>query len=193
MRAALLLTCLWPGLASLWWRGERAGVAVAVAFSAWLNLALAAKFVWPELLSPLFASLVWGLLLLFWVAGICHSASRLSKMFGGDGSVENDRLFLRAQAEYLQGNWYEAETLLNNLLDRQPRDIEGRLLLATLLRHTRRIPEAREQLKALGRYDGAARWMVEIHREARLLSRIAEESLRSDEPASDTQPASQAA
>ena len=50
MRALPAITCLWPGLSRLWWRGEWAGLALAVVFGAALNLVLVSTFIWPELL-----------------------------------------------------------------------------------------------------------------------------------------------
>jgi hypothetical protein len=79
-------------------------------------------------------------------------------------------LFRSAQSEYLRGNWFQAEAILLRLLERDPRDAEARLLLATLLRHTKRFKEAREQLACLARFESAERWTEEIEREQGFLS-----------------------
>jgi thioredoxin-like negative regulator of GroEL len=81
-------------------------------------------------------------------------------------------LFRRAQAEYLQGDYFQAEATLTGLLAREPRDAEARLLLATLLRHTQRYEEAEDQLKQLSRFETAARWQIEITCERALLKRL---------------------
>ena len=79
------------------------------------------------------------------------------------------KTFEEALAEYLKGNWFEAERKLNFLLGRDEHDIEARLLMATLLRHTKRFDEATHQLNILVGLDGAHRWAAEIHREGELL------------------------
>jgi predicted Zn-dependent protease len=85
-------------------------------------------------------------------------------------------LFQRAQAEYLKGSWYEAEAVLEQLLRIRADDAEARLMLATLLRHTRRIDEAGQQLRILERLDAAGPWMVEIRRERLMLEVLSQDS-----------------
>ena len=59
---------------------------------------------------------------------------------------------------------------MGRLLQRHPRDVEARLLLATLLRHARRYPEALDQLDRLERLNDAAKWTLEIETERRHLA-----------------------
>jgi predicted Zn-dependent protease len=77
--------------------------------------------------------------------------------------------FEGALEDYLKGNWFEAERKLNVLIRRDEHDLEARLLMATLLRHTKRFDEATHQLNLPVRLDGAHRWALEIHREGELL------------------------
>jgi tetratricopeptide (TPR) repeat protein len=83
-----------------------------------------------------------------------------------------DTLFIQAQREYLGGHWEEAEGLLRQRIQRQPRDMESRLLLATLLRHSRRLDEAAQQLDEMDRYDEAIEWSFESGRERQLIDLI---------------------
>jgi cytochrome c-type biogenesis protein CcmH/NrfG len=71
--------------------------------------------------------------------------------------------------EYLKGAWFEAESLLGKLVAQDHRDVDARLMLASLLRHTRRPLEARRQLDELQRLEKAEKWQVEIERERQLL------------------------
>jgi hypothetical protein len=89
------------------------------------------------------------------------------------------RVFEDALAEYLKGNWFEAERKLNILLRRDERDLEARLLLATLLRHTKRFDDATHQINLLVRIDGAHRWALEIHREGELLMEARNDTITS--------------
>ena len=84
----------------------------------------------------------------------------------------DDTLFIRAQAEYLNGSWVEAERLLTRQLEENPRDVQSRLFLATLFRHTRRMKQAREQLVKIRKFDESVHWDFEIQREILLIELI---------------------
>ncbi|MDA8563475.1 tetratricopeptide repeat protein, partial [Mariniblastus sp.] len=85
-----------------------------------------------------------------------------------------DTLFIQAQHEYLSGDWQAAESLLRQRLGRFPRDVESRLLLATLLRHDRRLEQASDQLDTMTKLDESHAWDFEIRRERRLIQLILE-------------------
>ena len=146
----LVATCFWPGLPRLWCRGEWSSLAAAVAFGAALNLVLVSSFVWPELLPSSLVLAGWLLVL----AACCHfgDASRIAVLpeLLCTARVDDRGLFIRAQGEYLQGHWFEAEASLQQLLRRSPRDVDAGLMLATLYRHTRRYDEALAWSRATG-------------------------------------------
>jgi cytochrome c-type biogenesis protein CcmH/NrfG len=81
-------------------------------------------------------------------------------------------LFIQAQAEYLKGHWFEAETLLGQLLENQDSDVDAQLMLATLYRRTGRIEDGRRKLQELERMDGANKWVLEMAREREMLDRL---------------------
>jgi thioredoxin-like negative regulator of GroEL len=85
-------------------------------------------------------------------------------------SLSEEDLFREAQAQYLQGNWYAAEETLRAMLAANPRDVEARLMLATLLRHTARLEEAASQLQQTARLEASAGWRQELQTEWRRLS-----------------------
>jgi len=89
-------------------------------------------------------------------------------------SADKEGLFIRAQTEYLNRHWLEAEELLLKLLACRERDAEAHLMLATLYRHTGRVAESGECLTRLERLDGGDRWAVEIARERWLLEQTGE-------------------
>jgi hypothetical protein len=158
---------LWPGLPQLWTYGLWSGLVLAIGFGVLVNLLLAASFVWVELVSSdhlrlgwLATAALWGVsavITLRWK--INHTAPR--------AMATAEALFREALSEYLQGNWFEAESRLNQLLGRWSGDVEARLLLATLLRHTRRHDAAGEQLERLERLKDAEHWKQEIAAERR--------------------------
>ena len=159
-------TYFWPGLPQLWCRGMWTGLVLAVGFGVLVDLVLLASFVWVELLSPFHVRLgwlavgsLWGVsVMLSIVAGLPKPVPRMSSTEG---------LFREALNEYLQGSWFEAEMTLGRMLRLDPRDIEGRLLLATMLRHSGRYGEALEQLDRLERLRNAQNWSQEIAAERR--------------------------
>lgn len=158
------LACLWPGLPQLWMRGAWSGLALAVGFTVLVNLAVAASLVWTEWLSAGLLSACWGAVLALWLA-----AAGVSLRGAGDDaerkvSAEED-LFREAQAHYLRGNWIEAETMLTRLIGRDARDVDARLMLATLKRHTNRLDEAEDELRRLVRLEDAGKWQQEIESE----------------------------
>ncbi len=168
MRRMPRLVYLWPGLPQLWLSGWWWGLALAAGFAVLFDLLLVVSYVWVELLSPrdlrlgwMAAGCVWGVSALL-SAGFRRTAPT---------TTSAERLYREALQEYLQGNWFEAEAILGRLLRNAPRDVEGRLLLATLLRRTKRPDEALDQLDRLERLRDAARWRREI---ADLRQRIAE-------------------
>ncbi len=161
-------TYLWPGLPQICGTASWSGLAVAVGFGLLVNLGLAASLLWSELLTDAVRTLVWGVVAIVWVGSALISL-RLDRLQAAERQEDGAGLFAEAIAEYLKGNWFETERRLRHLLKRNPRDVDARLLLATLLRHTGRLEEAACQLDALQRWDDAVKWDLEIHRERQLL------------------------
>ena len=159
----------WPGLPQLWRCGQWQGLAAAVGFGVLLNLLLMASFVWVELLSPPWLKAGWLLAGLVWFSAAGWS------MWHGWGVAPRrvqsaEAMFREALSEYLRGNWFEAEQILGRLLELRPRDVEGRLLLATLLRHNGRFKEALDQLARLELLSDARVWKQEIDVERRAIA-----------------------
>ena len=180
MNRGPLILCGWPGLPGLWYRGNMSSLLIAVAFSILLNLALVSSFLWPRSLGEIFPIVAWPVILLIWVASALITYKNLPDLMSVgtktalSDSRQSDTLFIQAQREYLGGHWSEAEALLKRCLLGSPRDIEARLLLATLLRHSRRLPEAADELNNIHKYDESANWIFEIRREQKLIELIAE-------------------
>jgi hypothetical protein len=172
MGLAPWITCLWPGLPRLWWRGQGFGLFTAGFFAIWLNATLVESLVSPILANPWGRGANWAILALCWLVGLRKGMNRLSQFYHGDAH-NNDELFARAQAEYLRGQWFEAESLLLRLVRETPADAEGRLLLATLYRHTRRPDLARAQLDRIERLPDGARWRWEVLQERKHAEKVA--------------------
>ncbi len=160
---------VWPGLPHIWMRGSWTALGVAIIAAALLIVVMIGSFGWSELIDPSLRKILWVSLAVIWCSAAIISAIKLRSQAaaGEPGSCED--LFAGAVDLYLKGDYYQAERLLNNLLEKNVRDLDARLLLATLLRHTSRIEDASKQLDQLLRFDGAEKWEVEIQRERELL------------------------
>jgi tetratricopeptide (TPR) repeat protein len=172
MATSAFALCLWPGLPQLWRSGDGRGLAAAVAFAGLLNTALVASFVWPAWLPAPWQAAVWALVAVAQIGGVWSGWRSLRAASAAKNIAAAEDLFAAAQREYLKGNWYEAEAILARLLAADPQDAEARLQLATLCRHTRRLDEARQHLRALERLEAADRWRLEIRGERERLSRL---------------------
>ena len=190
-----VIMCSWPGLPGLWYRGQASSLLVAAGFSILFNLALVSTFLWPWSLGETFPLVTWPIILLIWMTSACVTYKSLPDLMSVApipthpedlSSISNDTLFIQAQSEYLKGHWPEAESLLRRNLQTSSRDIEARLLLATLLRHNRRLDDASEELENLLKYDQSINWISEIRREQQLIELIfeheIEQEVKSPEP-----------
>lgn len=176
-----VLLCCWPGLPGLWFRGRWTSLALAITFSVVLNLAIISTFIWTGIFAdPTFVAVAWPVIILIWAATAWiafHNLPDVMSVKSRDGQTvldSSDALFLDARGEYLKGNWDAAERLLLKQLSQTPRDVETRLLLATLYRHTRRYDNAYRQLETLEMFDESKIWESEIQRERKLLELIIE-------------------
>ncbi len=96
--------------------------------------------------------------------------------------ARSSQLLVEAQGDYLRGNWFEAEAKLLQVLHLHSRDAESLLLLAGVLRRTKRHPAALRRLGQLELLDSAAGWYFEIQREKKLIEQaMAEEDDQSNQ------------
>lgn len=184
MRRAQWITCLWPGLSRLWWRGEWSGLLAALSFALLVDFAVLSSFIWPQWMGSLPPLAAWLAIGTIWSVSIYRALFAANQMKSVAASevaasevaasepTEHVDLFVQAQAEYLKGHWVEAETLLKRLLSQSPRDLEALLLLATMWRRLKRCGDANRELQRLERIEGSQRWAHEIRRERSLLQRV---------------------
>jgi len=143
-------------------------LAFAVAAAVLLNVVLLGTWFWTDFFAPAPRIIVWVLLGAAWSISVSYWAWT-DRRRAAATEKSGGRVFEEALDDYLKGNWFEAERKLTVVLCRDERDLEARLLLATLLRHTKRFDEATHELNLLVRMDGAHRWALEIHDEGELL------------------------
>jgi predicted Zn-dependent protease len=143
-------------------------LALAAGFAVLVNVLLLATFVWVELLDPPRLRLAWLAAGGLW-AGSAMVSAWYSRGLAPRRRNSAEAMFREALREYLRASWFEAEQILGRLLRLQPRDVEARLMLATLLRRTGRDSEALEQLDRLELLADASQWAREIAEEKQLI------------------------
>jgi tetratricopeptide (TPR) repeat protein len=170
MRKLLWIMYLWPGLPQLWLAGNWAGLAVAFVFVAICNLLLIGSFAWTELIAQNVRTSVWTVGGIVWGVGVVWSVCVGGHRCAEKGCGNDGEAFGEALDHYLKGDLFQAEQVLESLLRANARDLDARLMLATILRHAKRFDEAQRHLDTLVRFDGAAKWEVEIEHERMLLA-----------------------
>jgi hypothetical protein len=176
MRRSPWTTCLWPGLPQLWSHGSWLGLAVALGAAAAFNVLLLVSFGWSELIGHSYRNISWAAFAAVWVAAVVWSLRERRRQVGLGRAEEGQDAFADAIEHYLKGDYYQAERLLDGLLRRNARDLDARLMLATLMRRTGRREKAAEQLDVLERLEGAEKWQLEIERERQRLAEAAEQA-----------------
>jgi tetratricopeptide (TPR) repeat protein len=176
---------LWPGLPQLWLRGQWAGLAKALGAALVLNVVLLGSFGWSELVTPGIRNILWIAVALVWTASALGGYIQAKRQSNRNQHTPAEDTFTQALDLYLKGDFFQAECLLVEMLGRNERDLDARLLLATLYRHARRYDEAVKQLDALIRYEGAEKWALEIDRERKLIA----EGIKNVERSEDEMPA----
>lgn len=170
LSTTLWATCLWPGLPQVALRGAFSGLILAVGFGLFLNLLVVSSLLWTELVSANIRGYGWLALTSFWSLSAASSWRWLGAQEPSVRVEKIGNLFEEALREYMLGHWFEAEKGLRQILERDERDIEAGLMLATLLRHTRRWTEALSRIDQLARFDDARKWDYELGCERRMIA-----------------------
>lgn len=164
-------SCLWPGLAELWWRGRLSALSMAIPFTLAVNLFLVTRFIYPAWVSP---GLVW---MAFWIGTIAwlffvvRSIRELPALLVPRQICTKPDRFPDARVAYLQANWTDAEQLLTDVLSIEPRDPPALLLLTGVYRHTDRLESAEILLEQISRLEVSDSWSLEVQAEGQRLER----------------------
>ena len=180
MSAKYYLTCLWPGLAELWWRGRLSAIPTALAFGAALNLMLVMQFLYPEWLT---SGLVWlgcWVGVAIWIFFVVRAVRELPALIAPRTVSDEPDRFPAARDACLRGNWTEAEGLLSDLLAIEPRDPPALLLLCGVYRSTGRLDAASQLIEEIRRLEVADAWWLEIATEEQRVERLRDADSESD-------------
>jgi hypothetical protein len=176
----LYLTCLWPGLPELWWRGRFSAVPSAIAFAAAVNFLLVARFVYPEWLTLTLVRMAGWVAVGCWLFCVQRSAREMPGLLYPRSVSEQPDRFGEAHRAYLRGQWALAESLLADCLSIESRDPPALLLLAGVYRHTARLEAAARLIEEIRRMEAADRWFLEVAGEEQRLQR--DQRYRIDDP-----------
>jgi hypothetical protein len=161
---------LWPGLPQICFHGSWSGLVLAIGAAAALNTLLLISFGWTELIGENLRNTFWGAFAAAWIVAIVWSSKQCRRREVACSLQPEEDSFGQAIDCYLKGDAYRAEQILDGLLRRNIRDLEARLMLATLLRRGKRFDEATQHLDALAKFEGAGKWELEIQEERDLLA-----------------------
>ncbi len=184
MGASYYLTCLWPGLPELWWRGRLSSIPTAVAFALALNMMLIVRYRYPEWLSGGLVTLAFWVGLVIWGMFVYRSVRELPELITPRAVCDEPDVFPEAHAAFLRGEWEAAEDYLNEVLAIEPRDPPALLLLTSVYRHQDRLESAQALLDEIRKLEVADRWWLEVEAESKRLDR-AMAALDEEEQADD--------
>jgi hypothetical protein len=185
------LTCLWPGMAELWWRGRISALPAAIAFAAVVNALLIAKFIYSDWLSGGLVLLACWVVAAAWIVLTIRSIRELPLLLTPRQASEEPDRFPEAQIAFLRAEYAVAEKLLNANLAIEPRDPPALLMLSAIYRHTGRLHASRLLLSEVRKLEVAEQWELEFAAEqARLERDVNAREEESEESAEDAPTAS---
>lgn len=165
------LTCLWPGLPELWFRGQLASLPIAMAFAAALNAVLISRYIYPGILPSAISSMAFWIGGALWIVCGLHAVRELPMLVCPRVVSEKPDRFEEAHAAYLAAEYAVAEDAINEVLAIEARDPPALLLLVGIYRHTDRLESAEILLEEIRRTESADRWFLEVSLEEKRLSR----------------------
>lgn len=179
------LTCLWPGLPELWFRGQLASLPIAVAFAAALNAVLVTRYIYPGILPTAISSMAFWIGGALWIVCGLHAMRELPMLVCPREVSQRPDRFEEAHAAYLAGEYEMAEEAIGEVLAIEARDPPALLLLVGIYRHTDRLESATILLEEICRTEAADRWFLEVSLEQKRLDRQIEQIQGAGENASD--------
>jgi tetratricopeptide (TPR) repeat protein len=178
-----LLWCF-PGGPRLWRVGDWKALGIGL-LCLWLAcLCVTATWVWPQWLSGWVVRSLWIGLGVGWPGLIVLQGFNQNLHASKPDPKSLEQSFRAAQAEYLRGNYFQAEAFLHRLLSLAPEDAEALLLMSSVLRRTQRPKQALDRLQQLERLEASSRWSLELQQE---LSRAREQLRASGQAETDEQ------
>ncbi|MCC9604171.1 hypothetical protein LOC67_26760 [Stieleria sp. JC731] len=175
MDARKYLTCFWPGLSELWWRGRLSALPAAIAFGVGLNAYLILKYLFPTWLDPTLVRSAFWVGAIVWIYWSLKSIRELPALIAPREATQTPDHFPEAQAAYLSGDWEKAESLLLQVLRVESRDPPALLLLSSVYRYLERPQHSLALLAEISRLEVGDHWHIELQAELARAERMLEE------------------
>jgi tetratricopeptide (TPR) repeat protein len=171
MDKRLYLSCLWPGLPELWYRGRLSSLPIAVAFAAALNFWLVARYLFPGLMPTGLVSMAFWVGALLWAVCVWHAIREMPHLIAPRMATDEPDYFVEAHLAYLADDLATAEELFQDVLAIEARDPPALLFLSAIYRRTGRLDSAELLLEEIERLETADRWFLEVAAEKKRLHR----------------------
>lgn len=168
------LSCLWPGLPELWWRGRLSSLPIAIGFACALNFVLITRYVYPFWLPSGLAAMAFWFGLVAYCIFTIRRIRELPEIVAPRSASDQPDRFVEAQQAFLKADWKTAEQLLNEVLAIEHRDPPALLLLASVYRQSNRFESASMLMQEIHRLEVADAWYLEVHAEKQRLDRAIE-------------------
>ncbi len=172
MELRQFLSCLWPGLPELWWRGRLPALPVAIAFGLTFNALLVMWFIYPQWVSGGLITMAVWIGIATWGFFVVRRVRELPELLSPRTISDEPDRFPEARDAYLRRDWKLAERTLTGVLAIEPRDPPALLLLTSIYRHTDRLEAASVLLSEISRLEVAERWLLEIESERVRIDRL---------------------
>ncbi|MDR3234689.1 MAG: hypothetical protein LBT46_13690 [Planctomycetaceae bacterium] len=143
-------------------------LAAALLFVLLLDGFLIVNFYWTAAITANQRNILVAGLVLVWIFLTAGESIYLRYLRSQELPSDCNETYKQAVMLYLQRNWTGTESLILPYLQKYPKDIEMRLLQATMYRHTERYEEASVLLAQLQLLDGSKFWFAEIEAEREL-------------------------
>jgi len=153
---------IWPGLAQIWTGQEVLGLMLAALFSATLNLAIVARFIWTDAFPAGWRDLLGIIALLTWVSSLAYTLWWIWLCHPERHRLEIERLYRDALEAYLQGRWNDARRRLERILTMDENDADALLQLATLYVRMEQPTQARRAFRQCLELEGGTKWRWEL-------------------------------
>lgn len=163
---------VFPGITGIRQYSYVSFLATALFFSLLLDGFLIVNFYWTAYITPNQRNVLAAALVLAWLLLTVGESIYLRYLQSQELPANRDETYKQAVVLYLQRNWSGVESLVLPYLQKHPKDIEMRLLQATMYRHTERYEEAALLLDKLQLLNGSTNWYAEIEAEKRFLTAV---------------------
>ncbi len=163
-QARIVVLSTWPGLAQIWSGQEILGILLGVFFAAVLNVAVMARWIWPDALPVGSADFLATLAGVTWLAGLGYTFWWIRYCHPDRHRDEIDRLFRQAQDNYLRGQWAESLRRIERVLAMDESDGDALMHLGTLYLRTQQPTLARRTFRQCLESKHGAKWRWEIQR-----------------------------